>query len=71
VIGCVHLVIFSRSVPALPADQGPPPYEVLAGLVVSLRGELAESQAASPQVTAELATATMKSSMRQVRPPGS
>lgn len=25
----------------MPADQGPPPYDVLAGLVVSLRNELA------------------------------
>jgi transposase len=29
----------------VPADQKPPPYEVLAGLVVSLRGELAETRA--------------------------
>jgi transposase len=29
----------------VPADQGPPPYEVLAALVVSLRGELAQAHA--------------------------
>jgi len=28
----------------VPADQEPPPYEVLAVLVVSLRGELARAQ---------------------------
>jgi transposase len=29
----------------MPADQGPPPYEVLAALVVSLRRELADARA--------------------------
>jgi len=38
----------------VPGDQGPPPYDVLAALVASLRSELAESQAAVAQVTAEL-----------------
>jgi transposase len=40
--------------PGVPAGQGLPPYEVLAGLVASLRGELARSQAALARVTGEL-----------------
>ena len=36
-------------------DQGPPPYEVLAALLVSLRQELVDAQAALAQVTSELA----------------
>jgi hypothetical protein len=35
--------------PDAPADQGPPPYDILAALVVSVRGELAEALAALAQ----------------------
>jgi len=38
----------------VPGDQGLPPYDVLAALVVSLRGELAEAQAALAGARAEL-----------------
>jgi transposase len=41
----------------VPGDDGPPPYEVLAALVVSLRGELAEAAGALAQVRAELSQA--------------
>jgi transposase len=40
--------------PGTPADQVPPGYDVLAGLVASLRGRLAGSQAALARVGAEL-----------------
>jgi hypothetical protein len=39
----------------VPADQGPPPYEVLAALVVSLRRELADALGALAETRAELA----------------
>jgi hypothetical protein len=38
----------------VPVDQGPPPYDVLAVLVVSLRGERAEAQGALSEALAEL-----------------
>ena len=38
----------------MPGDEGPPPYEVLAGLVASLRGELADALTALEQARAEL-----------------
>jgi hypothetical protein len=38
--------IVAHNVRGVPADQGPPPYEELAALVVSLRRELADAQAA-------------------------
>jgi transposase len=41
----------------VPGDDGPPPYEVLAGLVASLRGELADALTALEQARAELAQA--------------
>jgi transposase len=41
----------------VPGDEGPPPYEVLAGLVASLRGELANALTALEQARAELAEA--------------
>jgi transposase len=41
----------------VPGDEGPPPYEVLAGLVASLRGELADALTALEQARAELAEA--------------
>jgi len=41
----------------VPGDEGPPPYEVLAALVVSLRCELAEAAGALEQARAELAEA--------------
>ena len=41
----------------MPGDEQPPPYEVLAGLVASLRRELAESAEALGQARAELAQA--------------
>jgi transposase len=41
----------------VPGDEEPPPYEVLAGLVASLRRELAEAAAALEQGRAELAQA--------------
>jgi transposase len=41
----------------VPGDEGPPPYEVLAALVASLRGELAGAVAALEQARAELAQA--------------
>ena len=41
----------------MPGDEGPPSYEVLAALVVSLRGELAEAAGALEQARAELADA--------------
>ena len=41
----------------MPGDEGPPSYEVLAALVVSLRGELAEAAGALGQARAELAEA--------------
>ena len=41
----------------MPGDEGPPPYEVLAALVVSLRCELAEAAGALEQARAELAEA--------------
>jgi hypothetical protein len=41
----------------VPADQGPPPYDVLAALVVSLRGELADTLAALGQTRADLGQA--------------
>jgi len=41
----------------VPGDEGPPSYEVLAALVVSLRGELAEAAGALEQARAELADA--------------
>ncbi len=41
----------------MPGDDGPPPYEVLAGLVASLRGELADALTALEQARAELAQA--------------
>ena len=48
----------ARKVPGVPGDEEPPPYEVLAGLVASLRRELAGAAAALAQATAELAQAT-------------
>ena len=41
----------------MPVDEGPPPYEVLAALVVSLRRELTEAAGALEQARAELAQA--------------
>jgi chromosome segregation ATPase len=41
----------------VPAEQEPPSYEVLAGLVASLRRELAETVTAVEQARAELAQA--------------
>jgi len=41
----------------VPVDQGPPPYDVLAALVVSLRGELADALAALGETRAELGQA--------------
>ncbi len=41
----------------MPGDESPPSYEVLAGLVVSLRGELAGAAAGLAQARAELAQA--------------
>jgi transposase len=41
----------------VPGDEGPPPYEVLAGLVASLRGELADARTTLEQARAELAQA--------------
>jgi transposase len=41
----------------VPGDEGPPPHEVLAGLVASLRGELADALTALEQARAELAGA--------------
>lgn len=41
----------------MPVDEGPPPYEVLAALVVSLRRELTEAAGALGQARAELAEA--------------
>jgi transposase len=41
----------------VPGDQGPPPYQVLAALVASLRHELAEAAGALEQARAELAQA--------------
>jgi transposase len=41
----------------VPGEEGPPPYEVLAALVASLRGELTEAVAALAQARAELAHA--------------
>jgi hypothetical protein len=38
----------------VPGDEGPPPYEVLAELVASLRRELAEAVGALEQVRSEL-----------------
>jgi uncharacterized coiled-coil protein SlyX len=38
----------------VPADQGPPPYDVLAALVVSLRQELSDALAALAETRAEL-----------------
>ena len=43
----------------MPGEEGPPPYEVLAALVASLRGELTEAVAALEQARAELARAAM------------
>ena len=43
--------------PGVPGDEQPPSYEVLAGLVASLRRELAEAAAALEQAQAELAAA--------------
>jgi transposase len=41
----------------VPDDQGPPPYEVLAALVASLRGELADAVGALEETRAELGRA--------------
>jgi hypothetical protein len=41
----------------VPGDEGPPPYEGLAGRVASLRGELADALTALEQARAELAGA--------------
>jgi BMFP domain-containing protein YqiC len=41
----------------VPGDEGRPPYEVLAGLVASQRGELADALTALEQARAELAGA--------------
>jgi hypothetical protein len=41
----------------VPGEDGPPPSEVLAGLVASLRGELADALTALEQARAELAEA--------------
>ena len=41
----------------MPGEEGPPSYEVLAAVVASLRGELAEAVAALAQARAELAEA--------------
>ena len=46
----------ARKVPGVPGDEEPP-YEVLAGLVASLRRELAEAVTALEQARAELAGA--------------
>jgi transposase len=43
--------------PGAPGDEGPPPYEVLAALVASLRRELTEAAGALAQARAELAQA--------------
>jgi transposase len=65
----------------VPGDEGPPPYEVLAGLVASLRGELADALTALEQARAELAqarerVAELEARLRQTprnssRPPSS
>jgi hypothetical protein len=44
----------------VPGDEGPPPYEVLAALVASLRGELADALTALEQARAELAGARVR-----------
>ena len=41
----------------MPGEEGPPPYEVLAAVVASLRRELAEAVAALAQTRVELAEA--------------
>jgi hypothetical protein len=45
------------SYPGVPVDQGPPQYEVPAGLVASLRRELAEALGALEETRAELGQA--------------
>jgi transposase len=46
--------MFAGSVRGVPAEEGPPPYDVLVGLVDSLRGELAGALAAPGGTRAEL-----------------
>jgi transposase len=58
----------------VPADQGPPPYEVLAALVVSLRAELAGTRAEldrALQRTAELEARLRQTPRNSSKPPSS
>ena len=48
------VILGRRQCRGVPVDQGPPPYDVLAVLVVSLRGERAEAQGALSEALAEL-----------------
>ncbi len=57
------VAISSGSVPGMPADQEPPSYEVLAALVVSLRGELARAQERITELEDRLRTTSRNSSM--------
>jgi outer membrane protein TolC len=51
----------------VPGDEGLPPYEVPAGLVASLRGELADALTALEQARAELAQARERVAELQAR----
>jgi len=56
----------------VPADQGPPSYEVLAALVASLRGELAEARAELARAReriAELEARLKQTSQNSSKPP--
>jgi len=58
----------------VPADQGPPPYEVLAALVVSLRAELAEKRSELDRALeriAELEARLKQNSRNSSKPPSS
>jgi len=58
----------------MPADQGPPPYEVLAALVVSLRRELADARAElgrSRERIAELEARLAQNPRNSSKPPSS
>jgi transposase len=58
----------------VPAEQSPPPYEVLAALVVSLRQELAEARAELERAReriAELEARLAQSPRNSSRPPSS
>jgi transposase len=58
----------------VPVDQGPPPYEVLAALVVSLRAELAETRAGLEQAQqriAELEARLKQTPRNSSKPPSS